>query len=446
MCHLYTRHGKLRLLDGLDVLQRHGRLEHQRHGLGHDQRPDEAPASRPARPSRRASQVRTASTSPRSPSIPSSTSGSLSGVATGSGSDWINYSYAQTQSFSDGAWSSASGTGGASGGSSAAWGYQLGAPPSSSGGSSGGGGSSYSGSGAYSETAGYYDGGDFVPYGTVNGTLGASGAETFSLGWRTSASMSPGEGWTQAGSGSVAATGTYSYYYAGSGSGVVPVDDYPNMSGATWNISGESGSGGGAYTYNDSFTLQPNGYGGYGWSAGTPSYTGNSTQQDGYNYHSSGSVTYDVSPEYSYTDDYNTTISQNGITYSSIDGWGSTPSVTFGGSGVGTTVWHDNPFSFTYFNVRETDTTTLLWVPDAANDNADVSATYATDSTFDGTPPYGGPSLTTNTVTQNAVVDYWAGVQIPVYDGYSDEGIWAPVRSRAGTWRTAIRRPRFTTS
>ena len=256
----------------------------------------------------------------------------------------------------------------------------------------------------------------------LNGTLGASGTETYTLGYSTSASMSAGGGWTQTGSGSAGATGTYSYYYEGSGSGTMPVDDYPNMSGATWSIEpasgasgfgagyGEFGSGGGTYTYNDPFTLQANGY---AWWPGTASYTGNSTQQDGYNYHSSGSVTYDVSPEYSYTDDYNTTISQNGITYSSIDGWGSSPSVTFGGSGVGTTVWHDNPFSFTYFNVPQTDTTTLSWVPDAANDNADVSATYATDSTFDGTPPYGGPSFTTNTVTQNAVVDYWAGVQNP---------------------------------
>ena len=87
-------------------------------------------------------------------------------------------------------------------------------------------------------------------------------------------------------------------------------------------------------------------------------------------------------------------------------------------------MWHDNPFSFTYFNVRETDTTTLSWVPDAANDNADVSATYATDSTFDGTPPYGGPSSTTNTMTQNAVVDYWAGVQIP--PSYYNYGISGP--------------------
>ena len=68
-------------------------------------------------------------------------------------------------------------------------------------------------------------------------------------------------------------------------------------------------------------------------------------------------------------------------------------------------MWHDNPFSFTYFNVRETDTTTLSWVPDAANDNADVSATVR-----DGLyvrwhlrRTAVRQSFTTNTVTQNAV-------------------------------------------
>ena len=214
-----------------------------------------------------------------------------------------------------GAWPPAGGTGGASGGSSAAWGYQLGAPPSSSGGSSGGGSSSYSGSGSYSETAEYYDDDSYgyVPYGSVSGILGASGTETYSLGWGTSASMSPGEGWTQTGSGSVAATGTYSYYYAGSGSGVVPVDDYPNMSGSAdvEHQRRESGSGGGAYTYNDSFRVAAQRLRRLrlvrGHSKLTPATR---TQQDGYNYQSSGSVTYDVSPEYSFTDDYDTTFSR----------------------------------------------------------------------------------------------------------------------------------------
>ena len=109
--------------------------------------------------------------SPFASSIGDSYNGaSFGGTVSGSGADWANYSFAQSQNLSGGAWSSASGAGAASGGSSATWGY--------------------SGSGSYSQTQ---DGG------TVNGSEAAP--ETKRLRWATTSppACRPARGWTQVG-------------------------------------------------------------------------------------------------------------------------------------------------------------------------------------------------------------------------------------------------------
>ena len=218
--------------------------------------------------------------------------------------DWANYSFAQSQNHSGGAWSSASGAGGASGGSSATWGY--------------------SGSGSYSQTQ---DGG------TVNGGLSGSGNQTYSLGYNESASMSPGDGWTQSGTGDASATAAYGYYYNGSGGGTTPAGDFYFPLGTSWTIRGESGSGGGTYNYDDALTLGEDGWSGASSTESeNPSVSGTSSQTDSYGYHSSGSTSFWDGSTSSSTND----ITENGTTTTQGSGWPgyyATTGTMFGGSG-----------------------------------------------------------------------------------------------------------------
>ena len=242
--------------------------------------------------------------SPFASSIGDSYNGaSFGGTVSGSGADWANYSFAQSQNLSGSAWSSASGAGAASGGSSTTWGY--------------------SGSGSYSQTQ---DGG------TVNGGLSGSGNQTYSLGYNESASMSPGEGWTQSGTGDASATATYGYYYNGSGGGTTPAGDFYFPLGTSWTIRGESGSGGGTYNYNNALTLGEDGWSGTSSTeSGNPSVSGTSSQTDSYGYHSSGSTTVGTITSGSIND-----ITENGTTTTTGSGWPGSYATTgtmFGGSG-----------------------------------------------------------------------------------------------------------------
>ena len=88
-----------------------------------------------------------------------------------------------------------SGSGGASGGSSATWSYA--------------GGNADGGDDTYSQTK---DGG------TVSGTLGESGSQTYNTGYNGTAAVASGA-WTQTGTGDANGTDTYNYGYSGSGSG-----------------------------------------------------------------------------------------------------------------------------------------------------------------------------------------------------------------------------------
>ena len=115
---------------------------------------------------------------------------------------------------SNGSWNQASGSGGSSGGYSATW--------------------SYSGSGSYWEGA---------ADGTVNGTLGESGSETYSLGYGTTATLASNTGqWTQTGSGNVSANANWDYSYSGAGGGDKPAGRYY---GGNWTLTSESGGGSG---------------------------------------------------------------------------------------------------------------------------------------------------------------------------------------------------------
>ena len=116
-----------------------------------------------------------------------------------------------------------SGTGGASGGSSATWSYA--------------GGNADGGDDTYSQTK---DGG------TVSGTLGESGSQTYNTDYNGTAAVVSGA-WTQTGTGDANGTDTYNYSYAGSGSGA--------SGGTTWHVTSESGSGSGSFGYDNPLTL-----------------------------------------------------------------------------------------------------------------------------------------------------------------------------------------------
>ncbi len=177
---------------------------------------------------------------------------SISGLVTGGGSDWASYNYTETQPLSSNVWGAlSSGTGGASGGSSATWSYA--------------GGNADGGDDTYSQTK---DGG------TVSGTLGESGSQTYNTGYNGTAAVVSGA-WTQTGTGDANGTDTYNYNYAGSGSGA--------SGGTTWHVTSESGSGSGSYGYDNPLTLSG------GTLASDPSVlpTGSTTQEDSYAYNAS---------------------------------------------------------------------------------------------------------------------------------------------------------------
>ena len=175
-----------------------------------------------------------------------------SGLVTGSGSDWASYNYWEEQPLSSNVWGAlSSGTGGASGGSSATWSYA--------------GGNADGGDDTYSQTK---DGG------TVSGTLGESGSQTYNTDYNGTAAVVSGA-WTQTGTGDANGTDTYNYDYAGSGSGA--------SGGTTWHVTSESGSGSGSFGYDNPLTLSG------GTLAGDPTVlpTGSTTQEDSYAYNAS---------------------------------------------------------------------------------------------------------------------------------------------------------------
>ena len=220
--------------------------------------------------------------SPFASSIGDSYNGaSFGGTVSGSGADWANYSFAQSQNLSGGRVVVGQRRGGASGGSSATWGY--------------------SGSGSYWQTQ---DGG------TVNGGLSGSGNQTYSLGYNESASMSPGDGWTQTGAGSTSDSFSFGYSYNGGGGGTVPTDEngYP----ISWNLSAEHGSGGGSGSYSDPFSFSLTG----GTFSESPTYNANTTQEDAYNYQTNYTNAADV------PDNASTTITDDGIVNTNTTGWG----------------------------------------------------------------------------------------------------------------------------
>ena len=226
--------------------------------------------------------------------------GWLSGVASGSGSDWSSYSYTeQTESPGAwGSWSAPSGSGWASGGSSASW--------------------SYAGNGSYWEENGG---------GTLNGTMGESGSESYAMGYGTTATLASNTGfWVQSGTGSIAANSLFGYSYSGAGGGMSGTDDgYGDTSSTSWNLN-EHGSGGGTSDYYEWLTLQ-NG----AWS-GSPSLSSTDSNESVYSYNGSTAASYAYSGE---TQNSTTTISDDEITTTDSDGAGLYPTVTttYGGSG-----------------------------------------------------------------------------------------------------------------
>ena len=270
---------------------------------------------------------------------------SLSGTVSGSGSDWSTYSYTKTENVANGLWS---GSGGATGGSSETWGYS-------------------GTSGSFWQTG---DGG------TAGGTAsGVSGSETYSTGYSSTASMSPGEGWTQTGTGSASDSFSFGYSYSGSGSGTVPTDEngYP----ISWNLSNEHGSGGGSGSYNDPFS--------FGLTAGTtfsdsPTYNANTTQEDAYNYQTNYTNAADV------PDSASTTITDDGIVNTNTTGWGlaQATTTTFSGSGTGTTT--NSGSSTTDPDDWWNYVTTGTWSP--SSDGSQVDVTIANDNTNGADSPF----------------------------------------------------------
>ena len=182
--------------------------------------------------------------------------GSIPGTAAGSGSDWSSYRYTETETLGPGGWSQPGGTGVASGNTSASW--------------------SYSGNGGFWASA---DGG------TVSGTLGDSGSESFSLGYNTAATLDSGTGaWVQSGSGSVAASSLDNYCYSGSGSGVTDGTNSPGyVPNVSWSLN-EHGSGSGTGNYSDALTLGSNG----AW-AHQAGFSSTAMDESLYTYNASGS-------------------------------------------------------------------------------------------------------------------------------------------------------------
>ena len=147
---------------------------------------------------------------------------SLSGSVSGDGSDWTSYSYSETKTLNaSGLWVAASGSGGASGGSTADWSYW-----------------SYSGSDGSASGGSYWDTGGG---GSFSGTLAESGSESFSQGYSTGATLVSGE-WSQTGSADTTAAADFSYAYSGYGSGSTPESYWGLPTGTAWSLD-EHGSG-----------------------------------------------------------------------------------------------------------------------------------------------------------------------------------------------------------
>ncbi len=158
---------------------------------------------------------------------------SLSGTASGSGNDDTGFSYTETASLqTNGAWDTlAAGSASAWGDSSADW--------------------SYSGSGSYSQSQ---------AAGSLSGTLGESGDQSFSMDYHDGASYSPGGGWDWTGSGSVAASASYNYSYSGSGNGTANfTPSNSETATASWNLN-ENGGGSGTNAYSDALSVNGNGW------------------------------------------------------------------------------------------------------------------------------------------------------------------------------------------
>ena len=177
-----------------------------------------------------------------------SESGTMSGSASASGSDWSSYDYTQNSTLgTDGWWNAPSGSGSASGGASGSF--------------------TYSGAGSYTDDQGFGTG-------SLSGSMSESGGETYNQSYSTSATLSAGAtAWSQSGSDNETDTATFQYGYSGSGSGTAG----ESGTGDALNING-SGSGSGSQTYAYSGTLGPD-----GWS-GTVDNTGSTALDDSFQY------------------------------------------------------------------------------------------------------------------------------------------------------------------
>jgi hypothetical protein len=299
---------------------------------------------------------------------------SVSGVVNGSGSDWSNYSYKETETLgSDGVtWSVPSGSGSASGGSSANWSY------------GGTGSGSNPATGTYSLAA---DGG------SVSGSVSEWGQQSDSLGYHTSATLiAETTSWSQTGAGSAAASASFGYSYSGSGNGTTPSWEYGSWpTGTTWSMSNEHGS----LSESASFS-QPLTYDG-DWE-GTGSLSASGTQEDYYKYHFGSTV----------TGSNNSTVTSGDITDDEITNTQSTTplggnaSASFAGSGsASTTVTYTGPSSdtsyvaengaswFPYGGGSLTQQTT--WTSDSGGQNSIYPGTSSTSSS--GSPAASFPNL-----------------------------------------------------
>ena len=162
-------------------------------------------------------------------------SGTLTGSASGSGSDWSSYDYSQQATLgSDGLWNAPSGSGTASGGDQGSF--------------------SYSGNGNYTD--------DWeLATGIISGNMSESGGETYSNSYGTTATLTAGEGWQQSGTGTETADSQFQYGYSGSGEGTLIPYYHDDSASAS-----ESGSGNGSLSYNYSGSFDTNINGG-AWSA-----------------------------------------------------------------------------------------------------------------------------------------------------------------------------------
>jgi hypothetical protein len=258
-------------------------------------------------------------------------SASLSGTAATSGSDSSGYSFTETETRGANGWSQPSGTGWASGNTSANFSYAD------------------SGNDTYTQSD---PNGTAVVSGSVTGTVGESGSETYSLGYNTTAALASGAtDWVQTGTGSGSANSAYSYSYTGGGGGSVQEQVYGGYPpGTTWDITNEKGSGSGTYTFSDPLNLS-----GIGWT-GSASNTADTSAEDHYHYQRNTPFVAGTSSSTTIVDDEFTTTSGVG-----------SPTKTFSGSGTATDTNYDSSG-----NVSSWQSAT--WLPDTGG--ATTTATY----------------------------------------------------------------------